>query len=117
MSFRHVLTCRTENKEVNKKLDDLDKYFYEVLEMVPATSVLTDNEEDAQKQAKFYKLGKNIVNEFIGFDVYELQRIEELDTKMDGLSEQLDRIETKLEIMMRNMNNIPESTKREHNKK
>ncbi len=112
--FRHVIDVHSKNKEVEEKLNNLDQYFYEVLELVPATAILTENGEDAMKMAKTYKLGNKIINQFMDMEVYGLQRIEELDTKMDGINDKLDRLEDKLDIIMSHMDNIPESTKRLH---
>ena len=98
MVFRHIIKSESKDKKLNEMLDRLDQYFYGVLELIPAQDVMQNctAEELCKMKTKFDETVK-ITNDFADLVVAEHDKLEIIDTKLDGLEEMLKEIKRKLD--------------------
>ena len=98
MVYRHIIKSESKDEKLNEMLDRLDQYFYGVLELIPAMDIMQNNsaEELCKIKAKYDETVK-ITNDFTDLIVSEHEKLEMIDTKLDGLEEMLKKINEKIE--------------------
>lgn len=96
--YRHIIKSESKDKKLNEMLDHLDEYFYGVLELIPAGDVMQNctAEELCKMKTKFDETVK-VTNDFTDLIVEEHEKLEIIDTKLDGLEEMLKKINEKIE--------------------
>lgn len=95
--YRHIIKSESKNKELNAKLDRLDKYFYDVLNLIPMHEMLNNNSEELAMASKMYKDTLAISNDFADLLIEEDEKLNMIDTKLDGLESMLKDIQEKLD--------------------
>jgi hypothetical protein len=98
MVYRHIIKSESKDKKLNEMLDRLDQYFYGVLELIPAGDVMQNNsaEELCKMKTKFDETVK-VTNDFTDLIVEEHEKLNIIDTKLDGLESMLKDIQEKLD--------------------
>jgi hypothetical protein len=98
MVYRHIIKSESKDKKLNEMLDRLDQYFYGVLELIPAGDVMQNNsaEELCKIKTKFDETVK-VTNDFTDLIVEEHEKLNIIDTKLDGLESMLKDIQEKLD--------------------
>ena len=99
MMYRHIITAKSNDKELDKKLDRLDQYFYETLNLMPASAFLGSDPEATAKGIKMLNETKDITNDFLEVLIDEHELLNQLDTKLDGLESMLKNIEREMEYI------------------
>lgn len=96
--YRHIIKSESKDKKLNEMLDHLDEYFYGVLELIPAGDVMQNctAEELCKMKTKFDESVK-VTNDFTDLIVEEHEKLEIIDTKLDGLESMLKKINEKIE--------------------
>jgi hypothetical protein len=96
--YRHIIKSESKDKKLNEMLDRLDQYFYGVLELIPAGDVMQNNsaEELCKIKTKFDETVK-VTNDFTDLIVEEHEKLNIIDTKLDGLESMLKDIQEKLD--------------------
>ena len=105
MAYRHIIKAESKDKQLNEKLDRLDKFFYETLGLIPINiaDMASMSPEDAMKAAKMMNGIKETSNDVMEVYIADHEMMNQLDTKLDGLESllkdiknQLDSIEKKI---------------------
>ena len=96
--YRHIIKSESKDKKLNEMLDRLDQYFYGVLELIPAGDVMQSctAEELCKMKSKFDETVK-VTNDFTDLIVEEHEKLNIIDTKLDGLESMLKDIQEKLD--------------------
>ena len=95
--YRHIIKSESKDKKLNEMLDHLDEYFYGVLELIPAGDVMQNctTEELCKIKSKFDETVK-VTNDFTDLIVEEHEKLNMIDTKLDGLESMLKDIQEQL---------------------
>lgn len=96
--YRHIIKSESKDEKLNEMLDRLDQYFYGVLELIPAQDVMQYNtaEELCKMKTKFDETVK-VTNDFTDLIVEEHEKLNIIDTKLDGIESMLKDIQEKLD--------------------
>lgn len=96
--YRHIIKSESKDEKLNEMLDHLDEYFYGVLELIPAGDVMQNctAEELCKMKSKFDETVK-VTNDFTDLIVEEHEKLNIIDTKLDGLESMLKDIQEKLD--------------------
>lgn len=96
--YRHIIKSESKDEKLNEMLDRLDQYFYGVLELIPAGDVMQNCTADelCKMKTKFDETVK-VTNDFTDLIVEEHEKLNMMDTKLDGLESMLKKINEKIE--------------------
>ena len=118
--YRHIIEKHSKNETLEKKLDRLDEYFYDILGLIPAREMLFNaTAEELVEMNKYSKKTKELTNDFIDIIIEEDEKLNMIDTKLDGLESMLKDIQKSLDnktmtkAELAEALNMPESTVRE----
>ena len=96
MVYRHIITAHTKNKELNKMIDRWDEMTYDCLSMIPMTDMMGNDPETLLKEAKVINGMKDMLNDMVNLIVIEDEKLNSIDTRLDGIENTLKCINEKI---------------------
>lgn len=95
--YRHIIKKETDDKILNERLDRLDACLWDSFKMIPMADIMDmDPKELTEIQIRLGQT-KQSINDMIDWMVEEHEKLNIIDTKLDGLESMLKDIQEKLD--------------------